>query len=137
MNDMFSAFVKTGLLTKGNDLSFEKMYLVNSDNIFSTNKSSPLIQKPSLAKSEKHVQWFLFLDEFQFLFILSFTGSKDGSDIYHTIRNTFNKVESEKYVQNFCISSKGWVALKINIVLYVSGYFLFRGLQEMPNTSKT
>ena len=25
MTDIFSAFVKTGLLTKGNDLSFEKM----------------------------------------------------------------------------------------------------------------
>ena len=41
MDEMFSAFVKTGLLTKGNDLSFEKMYLVDSDNIFSRDKSSP------------------------------------------------------------------------------------------------
>ena len=31
MNDMFSDFVKTGLLTKSNDLSFEKMYLVDSE----------------------------------------------------------------------------------------------------------
>ena len=58
MNDMFSAFVKTGLLTKGNDLSFEKMYLVVSDNILSTNKSLPLIKSPVLPKV-KNI-WIMF-----------------------------------------------------------------------------
>ena len=31
MNDMFFTFVKTGILPKGEDLSFEKMYLVDSE----------------------------------------------------------------------------------------------------------
>ena len=31
MNDMFFTFVKTGTLPKGEDLSFEKMYLVDSE----------------------------------------------------------------------------------------------------------
>ena len=31
MNDMFFTFVKTGVLPKGEDLSFEKMYLVDSE----------------------------------------------------------------------------------------------------------
>ena len=53
MNDMFSDFVKTGLLTKGNDLSFEKMYLVDSDNILSKDKSSPLGKSPVLTKVKK------------------------------------------------------------------------------------
>ena len=58
MNDMFSAFVKTGLLTKSNDLSFEKMYQVVSDNILSTNKSLPLIKSPVLPKV-KNI-WIMF-----------------------------------------------------------------------------
>ena len=50
MNGMFSAFVKTEHVTKGNDLFFGKMYLVDSDNILSTNKSSPLIKSTVLPK---------------------------------------------------------------------------------------
>ena len=50
MKDMFFSFVKTVLLTKGNDLSFEKMYLVDSDNILSKDKSSPLGKSPVLPK---------------------------------------------------------------------------------------
>ena len=61
MGEMFSAFVKTGLLTKGNDLSFEKMYLVDSDNIFSKDKSSPLGKVPVLTKV-KNMSFMLLMN---------------------------------------------------------------------------
>ena len=59
LTDMFSAFLKTGLLTKGNDLSFEKMYLVDYDNILSKDMSLHLIKSPVLPKV-KNMFWTNF-----------------------------------------------------------------------------
>ena len=80
-------------------------------------------QSSSLDKSEKHVVHVV--DEFQFLFILSFKNSKDGSCIYRTICNTGNKIEWKKYVQNFCISPKVWVIFRHKLLLKINNFFSY------------
>ena len=62
MNDMFFTFVKTGTLPKGEDLSFEKMYLVDSDNILSKDNSLPLGKSSVLpkVKNMSFVFWMNF-----------------------------------------------------------------------------
>ena len=132
---MLSAFVKTRLLTKGNDLFFEKNYLVDSDNILSKDKSLPLGKSLVLPK----------VRNMSFVFWMNFNSSSSSvsqvpkmaatSIVLSAIPVTKLNEQSIKflYFTNRLSDFRAQVAHKINIVFYVSGQFLLRSLQEKPN----
>ena len=132
---MFSAFVKTRLLTKGNDLSFEKMYLLDSDNILSKDKSLPLGKSPvsPKVKNMSFVFWMNFNSSSSSVSNVPKMAARSIVLFAILVKNLNEKSTKFLYFTKRLSDFRAQVAHKINIVFYVTGYFLLRSLQEMPN----